>query len=195
MPDGFIQDGYWFTQDWLEGRTAYWATHLRHLAARANLRFLEVGCFEGRATVWLLLNILTHPTARIDCVDIFDIEYEGAAEDYELRFDYNVLHCGAGEKVTKLRGPSQEILRQLPLLSYDCIYIDGSHAAVDVLQDAVLSFLLLKPKGILMFDDYEWEMKQDPLLKPRIAIDAFLKVYRAKYVLLEKAYQVIVKKV
>ena len=48
------------------------------------------------------------------------------------------------------------VLRRLPLESFDIIYIDGSHAVNDVLEDAVLSFRLLKPEGILIFDDYRW---------------------------------------
>ena len=52
--------------------------------------------------------------------------------------------------------PSQVVLRRLPLETYDIIYIDGSHATSDVLEDAVLSYRLLKPGGLLIFDDYHW---------------------------------------
>ena len=38
--------------------------------------------------------------------------------------------------------------------NFDLIYIDASHYAPDVLSDAVLAFKLLKPGGILIFDDY-----------------------------------------
>jgi predicted O-methyltransferase YrrM len=38
---------------------------------RPRLRFLEVGSYEGRSAVWLLSNILTHPTSRLYCVDTF----------------------------------------------------------------------------------------------------------------------------
>lgn len=195
MTDDSLMDGFWYTKDWLEWRPSDWTLHLGHLFGQPDLRFLEVGCFEGRATVWLLQNLLTHSTSRIDCLDIFDGNYEWSPDNYEARFDHNVVHCGAFEKVRKLRGRSQEILRGLPLSYYDCIYIDGSHEAVDVLQDAVLSFLLLKDRGILIFDDYEWEMKKEALLMPRLAIDAFLLVYETKYELLQKAYQVILRKI
>ena len=36
----------------------------------------------------------------------------------------------------------------------DLIYIDGSHLAKDVLSDAILSWKLLKPSGVMIFDDY-----------------------------------------
>lgn len=189
-----LSDSYWFTQDWVEARPLSWTKHLGSISGQPDLRFLEIGCFEGRATVWLLLNILTHPTARIDCVDVFDEEYEWSDGDYESRFDHNILISGFSEKVSKLRGYSHEVIKKLPSLSYECIYIDGSHNAVDVLQDAVLSFMLLKPGGIMIFDDYEWKMLRDPLLRPRLAVDAFLRIYKGQYTLLEKAYQVIIRK-
>jgi hypothetical protein len=34
---------------------------------------------------------------------------------------------------------------------------DGSHRARDVLEDAVLSWPLLKVGGIMLFDDYLWQ--------------------------------------
>lgn len=32
------------------------------------------------------------------------------------------------------------------------VYIDGSHAAKDVIADAVLAWALLRPGGVLIFD-------------------------------------------
>lgn len=42
---------------------------------------------------------------------------------------------------------SQEKLR------FDLIYVDASHVAIDVLQDAVVCWRLLEVEGILIFDD------------------------------------------
>jgi hypothetical protein len=94
----------------------------------------------------------------------------------------------------QLKAYSQEALRQLPLYHYDAIYVDGSHAAADVLEDAVLSFKLLKPGGVMIFDDYEWNAFPDPWLVPLMAIDFFLQVYQRQYELLYKGYQVAIKK-
>ena len=186
-----MKDSFWYTQDWVKDRPVFWKIHLKKFFGMPNLRFLEIGSFEGRSAIWMLQNVLTHETARIDCIDGFYKE----PDNYELRFDHNILHSGASEKINKIHGESREILRKLPLVSYDCIYIDGGHSAVEVIQDAVLSFLLLKPDGILIFDDYEWEMEKDLLLRPRKAIDTFLDIYTTKYVLLLKNYQVIIRKV
>jgi len=40
--------------------------------------------------------------------------------------------------------------------SFDFIYIDGDHSTKAVLEDFTLSFPLLKPNGIMVFDDYNW---------------------------------------
>jgi predicted O-methyltransferase YrrM len=183
-----MMEQYQFTADWFGAHIPNWRHCLSRLAGRADVRFLEVGCYEGRATVWLLGNVLTHESARIDCVDVF------FDEGYARRFDHNVRTALGQMKVTKRTGRSQEILRGLPLYHYDAAYIDGSHEAADVLEDAVLAFRLLKPGGVLIFDDYEWNVHPDPLLVPKMGINAFLGVYQRQYELLHRGYQVILRK-
>lgn len=183
-----MMEDYDFTEDWFGGHIGNWQRFLSHLSGQPNVVFLEIGCYEGRAVVWLLGNILTHETARIDCVDVF---YD---ESYARRFDHNIQTALGEQKVNKIKGSSQEALRHLPLDHYDAIYVDGSHKASDVLEDAVLAFRLLKRGGILIFDDYAWNMCQDALLNPKIAIDAFLSIYDKQYELLDMHYQVIIKK-
>jgi predicted O-methyltransferase YrrM len=53
---------------------------------------------------------------------------------------------------------------------FDLIYIDGSHAAADVMTDAVLSYLLLNVGGVILFDDYVW--KPDELTPAEVPFDA-----------------------
>lgn len=56
---------------------------------------------------------------------------------------------------------SQDWLCQLPVNAFDFYYVDGSHVAPDVMADAVLGWRLLKPGGIMVFDDYEWGAYRD----------------------------------
>jgi hypothetical protein len=72
------------------------------------------------------------------------------------------------------------------------IYIDGSHQAVDVLSDAVLSFPLLAIGGYMVFDDYEWRSRAPSHARPQIAIDAFLAVYSEELEMIHRGYQIIV---
>jgi predicted O-methyltransferase YrrM len=93
-------------------------------------------------------------------------------ENVRQRFHANVQ--AAGVEVRVLRGTS---LEQLPPLvadgeTFDLIYIDGSHAALDVMTDAVLCWRLLAPGGLMIFDDY-----RD--FESRPAIDAFVSLVDA----------------
>jgi len=166
---------------------------------RLNLRFLEVGTFEGQSAIWVINNILTHPSSKIVCVDTFEgsSEHPGMGIDIsaiETTFRHNVAVARGEERVEIRKGYSQEILRTLPLTSFDFAYIDGSHLAADVLTDAVLTFPLLKKGGILVFDDYHWDMDPDPLRRPQIAIKAFMKVFKGQYHALHHDEQVFLRK-
>jgi predicted O-methyltransferase YrrM len=179
---------YDLTSDWFGEHIPLWTSVLGHLTGRQNVFFLEIGSYEGRSAVWLLGNILTHETARIDCVDPF---YDPA---YTARFHHNIKTALGQTKVRAITGKSQDVLRRLSADHYDAIYVDGSHAASDVLEDAVLAFRLLKHGGVMIFDDYGWNLHLDPLWVPKMAIDAFLAVYQNQYELLAKAYQVCIRK-
>ena len=58
---------------WVEGDVSDWQAMFDELdlEAKPDLRFLEVGCFEGQATIWLLENVLTDTSSRITVVDTF----------------------------------------------------------------------------------------------------------------------------
>lgn len=168
---------------------------------------LEVGSFEGRSAIWLLENILTHPTSHLTCIDKFEMDNESRENcermkqnipydlDIEGNFDANMLASGASKRVTKLKGVSTEMLRGLPLNSFDLIYIDGSHTTRNVLTDAVLCWDLLKLNGMLIFDDYRWNpFTEDALKAPKKAIDAFMECFDGEYALVLMDYQVILRK-
>lgn len=153
---------YTFSSDWFSNRIPLFEKYLEHLRGQP-CKVIEIGVFEGRSTVWLLENILTHPEARIICLDVVA----------QPPFWSNVEACGGKEKTQLLLGLSGENLRTLPLGEADFIYVDGSHNAPDVLEDSVLSFRLLKSGGILAFDDY-YRGRSDA----GTAIDAFLNAYK-----------------
>lgn len=176
-----------FTQDWFSSCIPNWEKELKHLVGKENLNFLEIGSFEGRSACWLLQNVLTHSTSRITCIDTFP-------EGLESSFNNNIFRINRVSNVDKRIGESQSILRALPLNFYDFIYIDGSHKASDVLEDAVISWRLLKQAGILIFDDYEWAGATLLTDKPKLAIDAFLRCFQGQYDVLHKQRQVIIRK-
>ncbi len=183
-----------YTTDWFLNNIPLWEKTLFPLAGKP-LRVLEIGCFEGRATVWLLQNILTHPDSQITCIDPFTSDQELHEIDFrkvQERFLRNTIEWK--EKVDLHIGRSAEILPILPSDSYDLIYVDGSHLAKDALIDGVLSHLLLKEKGIIIFDDYLWNTLVKFPLVPKGAIDAFMECFALEYDVLYLGHQVILQK-
>lgn len=188
-----------FTEDWTTTHTELWMTHLGHLRGVPDGHAIEIGCFEGRSTIWFLKNILTDERSRLICIDTF----EGGDDQRKFgtkldklydRFCSNIDECNLADKTQVFKMESVEALQRLPGLCHDFIYLDGSHIAKDVLQDLVLSWPLLKINGIMILDDYGWNLDPDRLNRPQPAIDAFLDIYSQKLEILHKGLQVIVRK-
>ena len=181
-----IVGSYTYTDDYTTRNIESWREMLSPLAGKPNIRALEIGTFEGRSAVWLFENVLTDPSSSITCIDIFN----GA---YELNFDRNMKPFGS--RVKKIKAPSQVALRGLAFENYDFAYIDGSHAAKDVLIDAVLTWDLVKPDGLIIFDDYEWAGKfNGEAFTPKIAVDAFLRVMEPYVDIVHRGQQIVIRK-
>jgi len=184
-----VSHKYNFSEDWFSTRIPLWSRVLGHLKGKPDIHYLEVGPYEGRASMWMLDNILTAPSAKITVIDIFP-------DDMKEIFLSNLKISGAYDKATVITGYSQVKLRSLPLNTYDIIYIDGSHVAKDVLEDAILSWRLLKTNGLLIFDDYLWKIyDKRPIERPKIAIDTFITLFNDEIRINHfSAQQVILKK-
>jgi hypothetical protein len=183
-PPRQITEGYIFTADWFSSNIPSFWKHLKPLQGTA-CSILEIGCFEGRASTWLLQNIATSPDSRLLCLD---------CNDQPLLWR-NITKAGAEKRAEFRRGVSRETLRTLPLAAYDFIYIDGGHGTTDVLEDAVLSFRLAKPRAVIAFDDYLWDDPQhNQNGVPKPAIDTFLALYSSKLEVLESGYQIWLRK-
>jgi predicted O-methyltransferase YrrM len=99
------------------------------------------------------------------------------------------------DKVSKHKTTSQEFLINNRSQSFDFIYIDGDHTANTVLSDAVLSWELLKVGGIMAFDDYEWTHPDGDTFAPRVAIDAFLNVFNPYIKIINRGWQIWIRRV
>lgn len=184
--------GYHFSTDFLTGFISVWESVLKRYKGLPNLRFLEIGTFEGRSAIWMLENVLTHPSSKLTLCDTF-------VHDTEYILKHNLKESGQEKRTEIIKTPSCEALRKLPLDTFDIIYIDGSHLAKNALSDIVLSWDLLKTNGIMIIDDYnlvyrntDLEYRLDELFRPKIAVDVFLYVRRDDIKILHKDYQVII---
>lgn len=179
-----------YTQDWFSYHEDHWLRHFGHLAGRPGLQAVEIGSYEGRSASWLVRNLLTGDGSRLVCVDPFG-EYEGQ----ERNFDHNIGVAGGRDKVLKLRGRSYQVLPCLSEEAFDFIYVDGSHLILDVLQDAAMCWRLLKPGGVMVFDDYEHTLFPDSFgMSAGPAIRAFLSLIPSEHQLLFQDWQVALRK-
>ena len=111
--------------------------------------FLEVGCYEGQASTWMLKNTMAHLTV----VDTF-AGGEDLPDEVNLLDRFNENTKDFVEDIDVRIGKSGDVLKTLTPDTYDFIYIDGSHLAKNAMEDGVLAFPLLKKGGIMIFDDY-----------------------------------------
>ena len=208
-------------------------------------RVIEIGCWEGRSTQWLLCALCRHADSAVYCVDTWrggeqyaDVGFDLGGEAHagwavEARFDANVrLVTGVDPNeveeeeeddddknvpstkiaksrrrvnpVRKMKARSLDVLASLladgrSAGTFDVAYVDGSHAARDVIGDGVMCWELLRRGGVVVFDDYRWDRVMGdaipPKRCPRMAVDAFLGMFEDELVVLERGYQVVVQKI
>lgn len=177
-----------YTTDYVSSFQEDWRRALASIAGRPGVQLLEIGSFEGRSAAWFLKHVLTDESSKLVCVDLF------TQPGLEARFDHNIRLVDRHQQVRKLKGRSGDILPNLEPASFDAIYIDGGHDAGTVLLDGMLSWRLLKPGGVLIFDDYLWETERPPAMRPQLAIDIFRETMAEALEVLHEDYQVIVRK-
>lgn len=156
---------YKFTEDWFGGNIDNWVNLFKKFDKKKDdpLKILEIGSYEGRATTWLLDNMMDHADSLIYCVDTFKGSPEhSAASVLSLRdrFTFNVNVSKWPEKARTIVADSRIVLPSMcnnrETGTYDIIYVDGSHATLDVVNDGIFSLHLLKRGGLIIFDDYLW---------------------------------------
>jgi hypothetical protein len=185
-----------YTKNWLN-HNAFNA--LNKFKGLDNLNFLEIGSFEGQSANFFIDNYLTGSNCYITCIDPW-IEYSQSTvgniqgwDEYINPSTYNLFISNTQhnkDKIIVYKHLSQEILHKLDPV-YDFIYIDGDHTTSAVMYDAVNGFKLLKNKGILIFDDYDWVQGSN---RPKIAIDSFLEEYKNELNVIEIGSQITIEK-
>lgn len=182
--------------NWFDSQKINFEKHLAHLKDKPDLRFLQIGVFTGDASIWLCENVLTDKSSWLYDVDTWhgsdeavhnDMDFEEVLKFYEKRI-------GKLKSVVRLRMTSDEYFAGNNNIRFDFIYIDGDHTSEQVAKDAKNAWLLLKPGGIMAFDDYLWGKDLEPSLTPKPAIDNFLSEYAGRYWLLSQDYQVWIQK-
>lgn len=203
--------GYEFTNDWFALDRGAWDDLFRSIPAPAAA--LEVGCYEGQASVYLIETCMAmRPTPmtrfKLTCVDTWLGSADLPAhtmDGVEGRFDRNtklaLARAGGAATLRKIKTHSTAALAGMIAAgeSFDLIFIDASHTAPDVLADAAMAFHLLTSGGVIVFDDYKWSMEEhgseDILNMPKMAIDSFVNCNLRRLQVLSSGWQLMVKKV
>jgi hypothetical protein len=191
--------GFEFTYDCVSNNIPFVAPLLLDFAQRhgeAPIRYLEIGAYEGRNIAfmdWLLPGQLD-----ITAIDPWFDETFNPVEAYhgiEERFRRNMTRTKVASLSTLRSFSSIELPKmQAARETFDLIYVDGSHTAVDVMIDMCFCANLLKVGGMMILDDY-WHDVSDiggPGVKQ--AVDRFLGVFRRHFDVVAAYRQVVLLK-
>ena len=215
IKQGNEMKNYQFTNTWFQNTAQKnWDILIPQLIKPTTI--LEVGSYEGASACYMIEKMTSLDSIEIHCIDTWEggVEHQngGTAESnmatVESRFTQNtnfaIEQASNNVDLRIHKGYSDVCMAQLISEGkkgyFDFVYIDGSHQAPDVLCDAILGFKLLKPGGLLVFDDYLWHEElitgREILRCPKPAIDAFVNLFFRKInVLPMPLYQIYVQKI
>jgi hypothetical protein len=174
-----------YNTDWVSSKISSWDSLKEYFSDINNTHCLEIGSFEGRSANYWAENYCNGKNSAVDCLDTWTSVNREYKENLFERFKSNVnTHINSGRlnfyqdiSIKTLTNFLYEVHNN-QREKYNFIYIDGSHVADNVLQDAVLADQMLKVGGIMGFDDYRYYNNDLP---PIIAINGFLEANKGKY--------------
>ena len=139
--------------------------------------YLEVGCFEGLSSFFVLSEYKAVNAILLDIWDMPNPNSKTLSHNFnsiEEAFDNNL----SGFNFTKIKDDSVVAMRKLfkQNKSFDFIYIDGSHNGEDILSDAIEAFKILKKEGLIFFDDF-LQYDKNRALQSYDGIEKFLNLY------------------
>lgn len=136
--------------------------------ARNGARFVEVGCWMGKSTVYLAQRILeSGKTIALDAVDTWEgspdeWQHEKALQELAARgktlrevFDENIRRCGVSDVVRAICGRSPEIAEIYPDHSLDFVFIDADHHETAVVADIRAWLPKVRRGGVLAGHDID----------------------------------------
>lgn len=187
-----------FSSDWTSIHFPLWIEILKNFRDR-SCDVLEIGSWEGRSAVFFLEFL---PRCKLTCVDTFG----GGAENHaspaesreipliEKRFDSNLKpYLPRFEKIKARSAAALDGLAESGA-AFDIVYVDGSHMRDDVMIDCILAWRMVRPCGVVMWDDYGGGGGKPAQERVAPAVDSFLAWHMGEYVELHRGYQVIIQK-
>ena len=150
---------------------------------------LEIGSYEGLASIWFARKYLKFKTSTLDIVDPFIITDKTTEMliNTEENFLYNYSKIKSN-KIKFFRMKSDDFFK-LNNKKYNFIYLDGSHELDDITNDLINADKHLLENGIIWCDDYGKKS-----LDCYIPIDNFYEKNKDRYEIIFKNYQIAFRK-
>ena len=174
--------GFEFTYDGMYNNIPFITPLLKTFAAargEAAIRYMEIGAYEGQNLAylgWLMPNRLD-----VTVIDPWFNETFNPDENYhgiEARFHRNMARTPF-RSITAHRSFSSIELPKLQAAGarFDLIYVDGSHAALDVMIDMCFCAGLLTVGGMMTLDDYWHDISDISGPGVKQAVDRFISLF------------------
>jgi predicted O-methyltransferase YrrM len=176
---------YKFTHNWFNPNIENLTKIFIGYTADKPPNILEVGALEGMSTTWFLDRV---PGCTVTTIDNWCGGKDHDSNNTDINFieiEQNFINNIARHKarITVIKDDSYSALSKLVAeqKKFDFVFIDGSHTAIDVNLDLILSFKLLEVGGVLYADDYLWGFSDRSIYdSPKLGIDSFVNVYADK---------------
>ncbi len=190
-----------FTVNWFADHARMWEALHRDFV-QGHSKFLEIGSFEGQSACWLLEHL--NVDGSLFCIDTWEgspeISREAVQESFD-RFQRNTdVVKGKSQRLVTMKCRSTvglaDLISQGHAETFDFIYVDGGHRALETMTDMCMSWELLKPGGVMVIDDYLWGMEIiSPIeVKPKFAVDVFVAAFNPQLRTIACGMQYIVQK-
>jgi len=138
-----------------------------------EVKYVEIGCYAGGSACLML----QRPNTRVISIDLGqpiakEIVYTNVNKLNKFNNPYNYLEGNSQthEMVDRLKELTGEI---------DILFIDGDHSYQGVINDFMLYEGLVKPRGYIVFDDYN-DFYYSPEVKT--AVDDIVESIKGRYV-------------
>ena len=170
----------WFSQSEIKRYLEYF------LDKNKQNNILEIGCYEGMSSTFFADNFLDNEGSTMICVDpylkIDDNDHKTLLQNNEeSNFDHNISICKK-HKIT-----SDDFFS---INKNTFIYIDGCHICEFITRDLENSFSVLEKGGIMWMDDY---LGGDGI-QNKNTMEKFLEKYNGRYEVINKGYQLAIRK-
>jgi hypothetical protein len=166
---------YQFTNNWFGANHQLFVKHLSKFNDQ-KVNVLEVGCFEGRSTTWLVDNVLGHPESTLVAIDPFLTDDPTSPVDNTTydRFKHNISQSSYPDKVSHFQETGEAVYPLLVKGTYDLSYIDACHLPWNILHDMCNVWNLLKIGGTMVCDDYGSDNRFNTRFSPNESMKYFI---------------------